>query len=160
METTQSTFVPALIAPDLDSFAVRQAIAGFLAGYGETTREAAYGLDLRQWMRWCAHELGVFDIKRAHIELFARSLEQEGKARVNGGATPVHDCRVLPVLRRRAAVAGFSGDSRPATEGELRVERGRVGPQRTRYVVGPSRSLRRPGSRVGVSVGVERVPDL
>ena len=40
METTESTLVPALIAPDFDSFAVRQAIAGFLAGYGETTREA------------------------------------------------------------------------------------------------------------------------
>ena len=37
METTESTFVPALIAPDFDSFVVRQAIAGFLAGYGETT---------------------------------------------------------------------------------------------------------------------------
>jgi hypothetical protein len=59
METTESTFVPALISPDFDSFVVRQTIAGFLAGYGETTREA-YGLDLRQWMRWCAsHELAV-----------------------------------------------------------------------------------------------------
>jgi hypothetical protein len=41
--------VPAVLAPDFDSFAVRQAIAGFLAGYGDTTRDA-YGLDLRQWL--------------------------------------------------------------------------------------------------------------
>jgi len=47
MTTTQSTFVPALVSPDFDSFAVRQAITGFLAGYGDTTREA-YSLDLRQ----------------------------------------------------------------------------------------------------------------
>jgi site-specific recombinase XerD len=94
METTETMFVPALIAPDLDSFAVRQAIAGFLAGYGETTREA-YSLDLRQWIRWCAsHELGVFDIKRAHIELFARWLEHEGKARAT-------------VARRLSTIAGF-----------------------------------------------------
>ena len=42
MTTTESTYLPALASPDFDSFAVRQAIAGFLAGYGETTREA-YG---------------------------------------------------------------------------------------------------------------------
>jgi site-specific recombinase XerD len=94
METTESTLVPALIAPDLDSFVVRQAIAGFLAGYGETTREA-YGLDLRRWLAWCAsHELGVFEVRRAHIELFARWLEHEGKARAT-------------VARRLSMIAGF-----------------------------------------------------
>ena len=45
--TTQPTLVPAVLAPDFDSFAVRQAIAGFLAGYGDATRDA-YTLDLRQ----------------------------------------------------------------------------------------------------------------
>lgn len=45
MATTQPNVVPALVSPDFDSFAIRQAIAGFLAGYGETTREA-YSLDL------------------------------------------------------------------------------------------------------------------
>ena len=94
MTTTESTYLPALASPDFDSFAVRQAIAGFLTGYGETTREA-YGLDLRQWMRWCAsHELRVFDVKRAHIELFARWLEQEGKDRAT-------------VARRLSTIAGF-----------------------------------------------------
>lgn len=32
-----------------DALAVRQAMAGFLAGYGDSTREA-YSLDLRQWI--------------------------------------------------------------------------------------------------------------
>jgi hypothetical protein len=73
--------MPAVVAPEVDSFAVRQAIAGFLAGYGDATRDA-YSLDLRQWLTWCPrHELRVFEVKRAHIELFARSLEQDGKAR-------------------------------------------------------------------------------
>ena len=59
MTTTQPAFVPAVVAPDFDSFAVRQAIAGFLAGYGDTTRDV-YSLDLRQWLRWCtSHELRV-----------------------------------------------------------------------------------------------------
>jgi site-specific recombinase XerD len=70
------------------------AVAGFLAGYGDTTRQA-YSLDLRQWLRWCDnHDLRVFDVRRAHIELFARSLEQDGKARATVG-------------RRLSTVAGF-----------------------------------------------------
>lgn len=94
MTTTETKFVPALIEPDFDSFAVRQAMAAFLVGYGDTTREA-YGLDLRQWLRWCAsHDLGVFAVKRAHIELFARWLEEEGKARAT-------------VARRLSTIAGF-----------------------------------------------------
>ena len=67
MTTSETSFVPALVAPDFDSFAVRQAVAGFLVGCGDTTR-AAYSLDLRQWLRWCDdHDLRVFDVRRAHI---------------------------------------------------------------------------------------------
>ena len=80
MTTIESPLVPGLVASDFDSFAVRQAMAGFLGGFGESTRDA-YSLDLRQWMRWCAsHDLGIFEVRWAHIELFARWLEQEGKA--------------------------------------------------------------------------------
>ena len=54
--------------------------AGFLAGYSGRTREA-YTLDLRQVIRWCnEHRLGLFDMTHTHIELFARQLEEEGKA--------------------------------------------------------------------------------
>jgi site-specific recombinase XerD len=94
MTTTETRFVPALIEPDFDSFAVRQAMAAFLTGYGDTTREA-YSLDLRQWLRWCAsHDLRVFAVKRAHIELYARWLEEEGRARAT-------------VARRLSTIAGF-----------------------------------------------------
>ena len=94
MTITETSFVPALVSPDFDSFAVRQAVAGFLAGYGDTTRQA-YSLDLRQWLRWCDnHDLRVFEVRRAHIELFARSLEEDGKARATVG-------------RRLSTVAGF-----------------------------------------------------
>ncbi len=94
MTTTQPTLVPAIVAPDFDSFAVRQSIAGFLAGYGDATRDA-YSLDLRQWLGWCdSHDLKVFEVKRAHIELFARGLEQDGKARAT-------------VARRLSTIAGF-----------------------------------------------------
>ena len=57
MTPTQSVFVPAVVVPDFDSFAVRQPIAGLLAGYGDATRDA-YTLDVRQWLGWCtSHDL-------------------------------------------------------------------------------------------------------
>jgi integrase/recombinase XerD len=95
MTRTQTALTPAVVvAAEVDSFAVRQTVAGFLAGYGDTTRDA-YSLDLRQWLRWCTHhDLKVFEVKRAHIELFARSLEQDGKARAT-------------VARRLSTIAGF-----------------------------------------------------
>ncbi|MCZ6662111.1 MAG: site-specific integrase [Actinobacteria bacterium] len=94
MTTIESALVPELDVPNSDSFAVRRAMAGFLAGFGESTRDA-YSLDLRQWMRWCAsHDLGIFEVRRAHIELIARWLEQEGKARAT-------------VARRLSTIAGF-----------------------------------------------------
>lgn len=38
-----------------------------------------------------SHDLKVFEVKRAHIEMFARSLEQDGKARANGRSVCDHD---------------------------------------------------------------------
>ena len=95
MTTTNSVHVPALLVQDdLDSVRLRHAIAGFLAGFGRLTREA-YSLDLRQWMTWCnSHNLGVLEVRRAHIELYARSMEVAGKARAT-------------VSRRLSTIAGF-----------------------------------------------------
>ena len=55
--------------------AERLALAGFLAGYRGLTREA-YALELRQFTGWCqARSLGLFAVRRAGIEGFARDLE-------------------------------------------------------------------------------------
>ena len=73
---------------------VRHAIAGFLAGYSGTTLEA-YRLDLRGWISWLdAAFLDPFAIERAHIELYARWCESEGKARSTIG-------------RRLSTICGF-----------------------------------------------------
>ena len=57
------------------------ALAGFLAGYSGLTREA-YALDLRQFAGWLAgHGFRLFEIRRAHIESFARDLEAHGRSR-------------------------------------------------------------------------------
>ena len=56
------------------------ALAGFLAGYSGRTREA-YTLDLRQFFTWCGRRgVRLFDLHRAEIELFARELEELGRA--------------------------------------------------------------------------------
>ena len=73
---------------------VRHAIAGFLAGYSGTTLEA-YRLDLRGWISWLDTAfLDPFEIERAHIELYARWSESEGKARSTIG-------------RRLSTICGF-----------------------------------------------------
>ncbi len=60
-----------------------KAAAGFVAGYSGRTREA-YTLDLRQFYGWCdKHHLRLFEV--THIELYARDLEQLGRARRRSG---------------------------------------------------------------------------
>src|SRR5437763_1044991 len=57
------------------------AAAGFLAGYRGTTR-AGYTIDLRNYWTWLEqHGLAPFDVRRPHIELYVRSLEEHGYAR-------------------------------------------------------------------------------
>jgi site-specific recombinase XerD len=75
MSSLELVPVEVLITP------ARVALAGFLAGYLGRTREA-YALDLRTFQRWCAgREVELFVATRAHIELYARWLEDQGRAR-------------------------------------------------------------------------------
>lgn len=70
------------------------ALAGFLAGYRESTREA-YALDLRQFAAWCAnHQRLLFEVGRVDIECFGRELEARGRARAT-------------IARRLCTIAGF-----------------------------------------------------
>jgi integrase/recombinase XerD len=72
----------------------RQALFGYLAGYGGLTRDA-YLLDLRQFAAWCQQRsIPLFGARRADIESYARWLEQQGRARAT-------------VARRLSTVAGF-----------------------------------------------------
>ena len=70
-----------LIAPDQALFdRARMAAAGFLTGYSGKTREA-YTTDLQMLGDWCAaHGVPVLEVTRTHIELFARSMEDAGRA--------------------------------------------------------------------------------
>jgi integrase/recombinase XerD len=86
--TALATIQPVFTDPE------RLALAGFLAGYRGLTREA-YALDLRQFTSWCrSRSLGLFGVRRADIEGFARDLEGKGRARAT-------------VTRRLCTIAGF-----------------------------------------------------
>src|SRR6185437_7663319 len=63
-----------------------------------------YALDLRQFASWCQqHHVGLFQVRRADIECFARDMEARGRARAT-------------ITRRLCTVAGFY---RYAVEEEL-----------------------------------------
>ena len=67
--TALATVQPVFTDPE------RLALAGFLTGHRGLTGEA-YALDLRQSTSWCrACSLGLFAVRRADIESFARDLE-------------------------------------------------------------------------------------
>ena len=69
-------------------------VAGFLAGYTANTL-MAYQQDLRVFVSWCqTRELPLLEVRRAHIELFARSQETAGMARAT-------------IARRLSTVASF-----------------------------------------------------
>lgn len=52
-------------------------IGGFLARYPKNTRQG-YGISLRQWADWCLlHDVDLMRAQRAHIEAWARHLDEE-----------------------------------------------------------------------------------
>jgi site-specific recombinase XerD len=57
------------------------AIAGFPAGYCGSTRRS-YATDLRLLAAWCGEaKVPLFGVRRAHLELFGRWMEENGKMR-------------------------------------------------------------------------------
>ena len=57
------------------------AVGGFLAGYCGTTR-TSYATELRIFTAWCRQcKLTLITVRRAHLELFGRWMEQTGRMR-------------------------------------------------------------------------------
>jgi len=56
------------------------AAIAFIASYASDATRRTYATQLRLWMAWCAdHRLDpLTDIRRPHIELYARQLEARG----------------------------------------------------------------------------------
>jgi hypothetical protein len=78
MSTTTAVGV-ALVDDPLRTEAI--AVAGFLAGYCGSTRRS-YATDLRLFSAWCQDvDLPLFNVRRAHLELFGRWMEERGRMR-------------------------------------------------------------------------------
>ena len=60
----------------------RWAAVAFVASYSSPGTRQAYGTQLRLWFDWCAeHQLDpLTDVRRPHVELYARDLETRGLA--------------------------------------------------------------------------------
>jgi site-specific recombinase XerD len=89
--------------------AERAAVAGFLAGYTGHTL-VSYTTDLRLFATWCAASgVRLLGVKRAHLELFARHMQAEGRMRstvsrrLSTLAIFYRYCHVEGVLRRNPA---------------------------------------------------------
>lgn len=73
---------------------VNMALVGFLARYGDPTRRG-YVVDLKQYLSWCeGNRMHPFEIKRAHLEVYVRWLEEQKYA-------------LATISKRISTVAGF-----------------------------------------------------
>ena len=80
-------------------FIERGTIAGFLTGYTCNTL-VSYTADLRVFAEWCTDDdVQLMDVRRAHLEIFGRSMEAEGRM-LHRGAPTLHAGELLPVLPR------------------------------------------------------------
>lgn len=88
-----STSALDLLAP-ASTDPVNLALVGFLARYREPTR-TNYVIDLRLYLGWCGqHGLHPFEVRRPHLEVYARWLEERGYA-------------LSTVAKRLSTMAGF-----------------------------------------------------
>ncbi len=79
MSTTTCTAV--VLTEDPAERAEAMAVGGFLAGYAGATR-TSYATDLRIFAAWCRQaDLGLFTVRRSHLELFGRWMEESGRMR-------------------------------------------------------------------------------
>lgn len=70
------TFRSSTPPPRLESLA-----GAWLAGYRSQATRSAYRQDIRAWFAFCeAHGLDPLEVRRSHVELFARRLEHEGRS--------------------------------------------------------------------------------
>jgi Phage integrase, N-terminal SAM-like domain len=109
-ETVKATSTAVLVrCTDPDELSERSAVAGFLAGSTGSTR-VSYTTDLRLFAEWCAGDgVRLLAVKRAHVELFARHMEANGRMRstvarrLSTLASFYRYCHVEGLLRRNPA---------------------------------------------------------
>lgn len=158
MSMMELSKVPAMVSADFDSLTLRQTIAGYLAGCGESSGlqpgSASMGPVVSQ-----PRSRGVTGEESPHRALCPLARGERESARHCCSAA-VDDHWLLPVLRRGAADSEVARSAYPPPETRLRVECGRARPQRAGHVLGPGWAVWRQGSCFGVSSRFERAANL
>jgi site-specific recombinase XerC len=147
--TTSTLILPVSGEEDLASWA---AIA-FVASYSSPGTRQAYATQLRLWFDWCEqHHLEPQpDVRRPHVELYARDLEARGLA----PATVAFKLVVLTGFYRYGVeeqlLEQLSGRPRTPAQDLPGVHPARTRPVRARRVPRPGRAVRRQRPRPGLS---------
>ena len=82
----------------------------------------------------------ILEVKRAHVKLFARHMEANGRMRSTVARRLSTVGKFLPLLPRRRDPAAEPGGQCPSAQGGPRVAHPRVGSQLARSAVDPSRT--------------------
>jgi hypothetical protein len=107
--TTTSATVELVRVEDPLGVGERAAIAGFLAGYTGNTL-ISYTTDLRLFVEWCTnHDVRLFEVRRAHLEIFGRQMEADGRMR----STVARRLSTLGSFYRYCHVEGIPGGWSP-----------------------------------------------
>ena len=125
-----STTVEVVVSDDTEP---REAIAvaGFPAGYCGATRRS-YATDLRIFAAWCQRlTSSSFSVRRAHLKLVGRWMEETGRMHSTVAGAPVHAATFYATASRRASWSA-TGGQRPPAQDRLRVAHPGPRPQQLR----------------------------
>ena len=87
-------------------FTERGAIAGFLAGYTGNTL-VSYTTGLRLFAEWCTNnDLRLLDVRRAHLEIFGRTMETDGRMRSTAARDSPHSAASTGTATSKASSNG------------------------------------------------------
>ena len=158
MATTVNS-VQLVYVDDPLSYIERGAIAGFLAGYTGNTL-VGYTTDLRLFAEWCTNnDVRLLDVRRAHLEIFGRTMEANGRMRSTVARRLSTLGGLLPLLPRRRHPGTQPRSERSTTQSRRRIPHPRPRPKRARRSARSSRSGHGPRSRPHRAAGVEGVTD-
>ncbi len=124
--TTSTLILPVAGEQDLASWAA----VAFVASYSSPGTRQAYTTQLRLWFDWCEqhHLEPLADVRRPHVELYARDLEGRGLAPATVALKLVVLTGCYRDLRRGAAGRTLPGGARSTSEGLAGVDPARSRP--------------------------------
>ncbi len=153
--TTSTLILPISGKRDLASWAA----VAFVASYSSPGTRQAYTTQLSLWFGWCEkhHLEPLADVRRPHVELYARDLEARGLAAATVALKLVVLTGSYRDLRRGAAARALPGGPRSPAEGLPGIRSAWTRPHRARRVPRPSRAVWWERPRTRMPAGTQRL---